>query len=392
VSNCLGEEKQSVSLLHVRVLANKNTAAALDFTSGAGPSAQHWHVRDCRFEGPVKEVVRIAGPVANMLFERNRFFQAQTGVLYQKANPPHSVRMSFVSNTFCAVRIGFHFEAVPPAPESELVVNSNLFSRTPKLALLDGFKSQPDGLLAQWIWFDEGDPTKAAPVDNCAFRRTFEVSTAPIMRAVLDITCDQRCLVWLNGRRIEGQVTLPFFAKRVRAFEVKQFLRQGKNVLAVQGFGRKVQGNPGPAGLLVRLTYQSEGGEPVTVVSDTLWKVSPEKPKGWVTVPFDDSSWPAARAFASYGEGPPLWRNLVWDSLVQEQFQGALRPIVPEPKSNYRDGNSQEGFPLLEARQRPVSLPTDPTDDAQFLRYPKDHALATDGINKSPVGAPPVGN
>jgi serine/threonine protein kinase len=391
VSNCTGEDGQPVSLVRVRAVAGKNSDAVLHFAPGAAPSAQHWHVRDCRFEGPAKEVIRLAGPVADVRFERNRFFQAQTGVLYPKASPPHPIRMSFVSNTFCALRRGFHFEAVPPAAESDLVVNNNLFSRTQRLCVLDDFKPQPDGVPAQWIWFDEGDPTTVATVENGFFRRTFEAPDAPITRAVLDITCDRQCTVWLNNQRL-GQVGLQLFAKRVAAFDAKKSMRRGKNVLAVQGNSRKNMGKPGPAGLLVRLTYQAEGAEPVTVVSDSLWKVSRERLNGWIAPRFDDSSWPSVKVLAGYGEGLPLWKNLAWDSVVQERFQGNPRPIVAAPKNIFRDGGSQEGFPLLEARMRPVNLPTDPTDDAQFLRYPKDHPLATLGIDGSPVGVPPASN
>ncbi len=118
---------------------------------------------------------------------------------------------------------------------------------------------------------------------------------------------------------------------------------------------------------------------------------SREGPKDWGEPGFDDAGWPAARVQAPYGKGAPIWQNLIWESVVQEQFAGTARPIVPAPAGNVRLGGA-DGFPPLDSRSLPglPALPTDPGNDAEFLRYPRTSPLATAGADKAPAGVPPL--
>jgi hypothetical protein len=59
-------------------------------------------------------------------------------------------------------------------------------------------------------------------------------------------------------------------------------------------------------------------------------------------------------------------------------------------KFNYRDQVSREGFPVLNATPSPITLSTDPANDAEFLRYPRSSFLSEAGPKKTPVGVPPL--
>ena len=390
--DCVGTEKQPVTLTRLRAVGGEKCDVALHFETRGGGGSEYCQVRDCRFEGPYKAMVRLVSPLKETQFERNRFFQADSGVWYRRTMSPHPVRLSLVSNTFSDLKQGLRFETVPPLPESSLVVNNNLFANTSRLCTIDGFKHRPDKLTANWIWFDQENPVKSTAAINCGFRRTFEVPQGTLASGMLNIVCDHQFQVWLNGALVgEGEFTL--LTRRVYAFPLGQHVRPGKNVLAVHGKNRlRANGRFGAAGLLVQLVYQVEGGAPVLIESDSRWKSSKEPPAGWQQPAFDDSAWPAARVLeVTREQGPGAWKNLVWDSLVQERLGERMPPLIPAPKGNIRGRGCIENYPLLEARTKEFTLPNDPTsDDAKFLRYPKASELFKSGSNGSPVGVPPL--
>ena len=69
---------------------------------------------------------------------------------------------------------------------------------------------------------------------------------------------------------------------------------------------------------------------------------------------------------------------------------GAATVFPTTPQSNVRDAASKEGNLSLQARQVDFPpLPTDPNDDAHFLRYPPSSPLARASLSGGPVGVPP---
>jgi serine/threonine protein kinase len=388
--DCTGQPKKPLALVGVRFMAGKGSEAALAFQAGPGATGRYISVRDCRFEGPVRAAVRLAGAVADVQLLRNRFFQADAGVVFKKVNPSRPVRLGLVSNTFCDLQKGLYFEAVPDQTETEIVMLSNLFARTKKLAQLESFSPEPENVRARWVWFDEGKPPRDVPVGRRYFRKSFKVYPAPGSRALLDIACDRNFTVWLNGKEL-GRGEFQFPVRRVHTFDVTRLLRRGANVLAVEGTNRlRPDDKRGPAGLLAQLSFTRRDNNPGWVVTDRNWKVSRDKPEGWLEPDFDDSSWPGVKVLTVYGKGNPTWRNLVWDSVVRQRFPDGGRPIGLAPRANIRDRASAEGFPLVESRARDFTLPTNPDEDAHFLRYPKDSPLNEAGPAKLPVGVPPV--
>jgi hypothetical protein len=64
--------------------------------------------------------------------------------------------------------------------------------------------TSPSGA-AFWIWHDEGEPAREAPVGTRYFRRVWEINRPTqivVDEATLDITADNAFTVWINGKRI----------------------------------------------------------------------------------------------------------------------------------------------------------------------------------------------
>ncbi len=92
------------------------------------------------------------------------------------------------------------------------------------------------------------------------------------------------------------------------------------------------------------------------------------------------------RSSRAYGGGPAGWRDLVWDSVLGEHFQGGVDRLFPAPSGNVRDWTAAEGFPLLGAMAHNFELPADVNEDTRFLRYPSTSLLK---LAVAP-GVPPI--
>jgi serine/threonine protein kinase len=390
--DCAGELEQPVVLSGIRLFAGDENGFAFVLRGAPEAGSRDVHVLDGRLEGPLQAGVQVAGSVVGVQFQGNRFHKLTDAFQIHKVEPGQQVLFNVTSNTFAEVQNGFHFLRPPSAKQVRLTVANNLFAKTKKLSLVDDFTPQPANVRARWIWYDEPRPTG---VEARYFRTTFQVpATATITRATLDLTCDHAFTVWLNGQRI-GQGELNVLTRRVYAFDVTAHLRKGKNVLAIQGTNRsRLDGTaPMQGGLLAQLTYVPRGGTPsmVAATMPKTWRASKQGPKGWQNLDFDEEAWSTTKLLYLYGQGPPTWHNLIWDSTIAERFHGSPRPVLISPKGNLRDRASGEGFPLLDTRFRDFTLPTNPTDDVHFLRYPRSNrTLSEAGPGKTPVGAPPV--
>jgi putative membrane-bound dehydrogenase-like protein len=155
---------------------------------------------------------------------------------------------------------------------------------------------------AQWVWFDEGDPTMSAPAETRFFRRVFTIDRPvpkPVDEATLEITADNAFTVWINGALVgKGDDWNELYK-----FDVQKHLVNGKNVIAVEA---KNEG--GPAGLVVRLAYLPNGMTKLTLFSDAAWKSSKTAADGWQKVEFDEKGWSAVKVLGTYGEIGP-WKG-----------------------------------------------------------------------------------
>jgi eukaryotic-like serine/threonine-protein kinase len=409
--NCSGESARPIVLTGVRTVSTpKETSAAIIVEVSKSfvnlSTMEHVRIENSRFEGPYKAGVLIllepTCSINQVELARNRFFcPAAQGdaLLYKKqtARPVPGMRLTLDSNTFCNFRNGLHLESLPLPEASRIVLKNNLFVRTDSLAWLDhdaqlaptrGPATSP----AQWIWFDEGDPSKDAPPGNVYFRKAFTLPKGvTIASAQLDAVGDDAFTVWLNGntwKSPRGELG----SQRIYCYDVTPFLQTSAdavNCIAVQGTNVK-----GPAGLMIQLscTYAGNPARHNLVLTDGSWKAlrGEPPPTDWHLPQFkENEQWRPAKPICQYGMGMP--RNLFWDSAIRGQLAGVTEKVCPSDTGTVRDAASNEGMIALRSRIVDCgSLGVDPNNAALFLRYPAESPLSRAGTNGGPVGAPPI--
>ena len=129
---------------------------------------------------------------------------------------------------------------------------------------------------AQWIWFPEGQPEKAAPVGTRYFRRAITIPTdRAVKRATLLFTADNSGEFFINGKKAGGATDFHAAAQ----LDVTGLLQHGANLLAVSV--RNDGTEPNPAGLIGLLRIEIAAGEPLIVVTDSAWKSGRQEAAGW---------------------------------------------------------------------------------------------------------------
>jgi serine/threonine protein kinase len=381
LSDCAGESEQPVTLQRLRCLPTRGAAAAIRFDGRPEEGNRFVHAHDCRLEGPYQSAVLFAGPATDVEFSRNRIYSATDGFLYKRGTPPAALGLTLTSNTICRIEgVGIRFETSPPVESSRVTLSNNLFARTAMLSRVDDFQPRPTNCSAAWIWFDETRSPADTTTLRRAFRRSFTIDGSSIERARLDIAADSSFIVWINGERLGQGDFLPHL-RRVQSFNVANYLRPGPNAIAVQATSKS-----GVAGVLAQLTYTCPGAATMAVVSDRSWRAYRSPPDSWQATDFDAKAWPAAKVVAALNQGPSEWRHLIWDAVVERHYGSGSTHLFPDPNGNVRDRVSEESFPPLKAVSLEFELPTDPADDAHFLRYARASLVALAGM----PGVPPL--
>jgi putative heme-binding domain-containing protein len=215
----------------------------------------------------------------------------------------------------------------------------------------------------QWIGPGENKPQAAAGAYY--FRRAFVLHSAtepPVEEAGLDLAARGPFTVWLNGTLL-GQGQDP---RRIFSFEVRKYLRNGENVLAVA-----VQPLPGqPLGLLVRLGYVPNGQSKQALVSDAAWQGSWQAGPGWQQPGYSARDWHAVRLLGPVGKAGPF-PDLVWDERFQVppgfRVEPAVRPPAADPIFSLINMTFDEKGRLLVSRENgPVLVCTDPDAHGVF--------------------------
>jgi hypothetical protein len=126
--NALGTEAAPVIVNRVRTTTGeqRGARAALIFTGDGHADRlkvnEHILVADSRFEGPYEAGAVADSSLVKVEFQRNRFYQMKNSVSYLAAEPPYSLQLTLVSNTFAEVRdAALHFEALPKVSASDHV-------------------------------------------------------------------------------------------------------------------------------------------------------------------------------------------------------------------------------------------------------------------------------
>ncbi len=174
----------------------------------------------------------------------------------------------------------------------------------------------------RWIWFPEGEPTKAAPVAKRYFRKTFEspASEKPTS-ATLRLAVDDRFVAYLNGNRVASGNGW----ESSQPIDVTTAVQSGRNVLAVEAENAPAPAADNPAGLLGSLHIQTERGKQVDITSDDSWHSAKSIGDGatnWVSPDFDDANWLPAKDIGPYGSAP-------WGKFSKPSHYGPYATGIP---------------------------------------------------------------
>ncbi|MDO8210455.1 family 78 glycoside hydrolase catalytic domain [Conexibacter sp. CPCC 206217] len=165
---------------------------------------------------------------------------------------------------------------------------------------------------ANWIWFDENDPTTGVPAVTRWLRGTVTLPSDPIATARYLFSADDEAAVYVNGTLVADTHELREGDRdawqKAQSVDVARYLRAGANTIAVAAKNRLTQedGSPSPTGFIgrLRVTYSGDATAPTTFDTGASWKASDTEASGWQQPSFDDSAWRAARVAAAYGSGP----------------------------------------------------------------------------------------
>src|SRR6185295_1383842 len=148
-----------------------------------------------------------------------------------------------------------------------------------------------------WIWFPEGEPAKAAPLETNYFLRLVTIPAGrTIKQAVFQYTGDNEARGWIN----DGDIGARNSFKTVKWNDITTRIEAGETY-AFCLTGRNEGTNDNPAGVVGLLTVEFTTGEPLIIRTDEKWKVSKLAPKGWNKPEFDDSKWVAAKVLGQAG-------------------------------------------------------------------------------------------
>ncbi len=158
-------------------------------------------------------------------------------------------------------------------------------------------QAAPDLGSARWIWTGEGSVQSAMPAGTRLFRYSFQ-APADLSAASLQLTVDDTWTLWINGQQVAQSGADEFEWRNFAPRDILQFLKPGRNTLAVQAVNRD-----STAGLLARLELKGAGQAQV-LASGKAWKWSAEAPANWQGTGFDDAAWSAATELGAYGIEP----------------------------------------------------------------------------------------
>jgi serine/threonine protein kinase len=140
VLNCSGESGRPVSFRRVWTTAKvpESTALILEARNSFVPKIdQYLSFSDCRFEGACKAAVRVDGPVADIVFERNRFYKCTAGFVC-RGGALQQLQLTLTSNTFYDLPgNALQFEGQPQAETGHVVLTNNLFGKVGEVAHID---------------------------------------------------------------------------------------------------------------------------------------------------------------------------------------------------------------------------------------------------------------
>ncbi|SDD94489.1 Uncharacterized membrane protein [Pricia antarctica] len=179
------------------------------------------------------------------------------------------------------------------------------------------------------------------------FRKTFTLPNRIIESAQVLISVDHSYVLYVNGENVSKGSDW----KKVDKPEVSQFLKTGRNTIAIEGENEGSMANP--AGILFSMEIRYDTGERIRVDSDESWKSLADAPTGrWTSIEFNDTSW---REVRNYGTSN-------WGELVDFSFEGQ--------NGEFARASLVQQHPFMKALGRPSreNVTTSRDDQATLLQ------------------------
>ncbi len=169
------------------------------------------------------------------------------------------------------------------------------------IGLDGGEEIRPAWKDAKWIWASDSG-SKAAH-----FRRTLSVpSNAVVIGAMISLISAGGFVLYVNGRQAAAGVG-PATPENVARVDLREFLREGPNILAVAARAGTTQ----PSGFIGELRLDFEAGHSLVISSDASWSVATEVASGWESAATEGDGWSPAHEIGPH-PAPP-WPRLVED-------------------------------------------------------------------------------
>lgn len=238
----------------------------------------------------------------------------------------HTLRTIMTSRAYQAPSVPY--ERIDAVNERDFVFEGPLRRRLSAEQFADGLSVllspiypavayDPSGqsLEAEWIWKREREVGRdiLPKPGKRYFRKTFELKQLDALQeAPAWVSVDHAYTLFVNGREVGSGNDW----HEVQRYELKPYLQDGTNLIALEG---ENEGSiPNPAGLLFQLELKKSDGSTSTVVSDDSW-VCTDSVVGdaWKELDVDESTWePIRRQRASH-----------WGKLVDFGPQREAAPI-----------------------------------------------------------------
>ena len=158
---------------------------------------------------------------------------------------------------------------------------------------------------AEWIYHPEAFVGR--PVQHAYFRKVLKLDPHEIASAGIQVQGDTHVKIYVNGTPIGEQfarrnLSAPVNPKLLVVYDIKQYLRQGENVIAVDArdYGTlNLELEPGgperSGGFHLYGEIRDTTGKMQPILSDASWKANDSEEPDWSRPGYDDRGWRSAK-------------------------------------------------------------------------------------------------
>ncbi len=166
---------------------------------------------------------------------------------------------------------------------------------------------------SEWIWTEDTSDT----IKPSYFRKTIEINQ-PIKKAIIQGIANNHMKIYINNEYI-GQVLSRYsmsilpIVLRVKTFDITRFLKEGKNVLAIEAYN--YDNYKGAINLFSQILLKNDSV--LELITDNSWLCSTFNnlnSDDWQTIAFKEEGWKQAK---SYGRPPNLNGDIFKPDLLE---------------------------------------------------------------------------